>query len=845
MRWLRALAVAAGLCVAGSAGAYTAQTIVVDGVNDFLPGNLMNDDRGDTQIQNWCPADAENDSTMDLGRAYVTNDANFLYIGWEYFEDCFGDVQIGLAFDVKNTPTGGTDDPFTRKVGWSTITNKPDAYVYIEETAFNYEIFYKWNGSAWVDSTTLVNPAGAGSNALGATNTSRFTELRIPLTALRVVAGDVINLEMWMTQNGALKGPLDALCSDNVQMSRATSTTFDTAAVVQMTCMFPYTILSAVDNTPPTVSLANAVGFPVAANGTIGTSTNKIDVLFDEPVDLTTAQTTGNYAYSGPVVRSIVGAVRDAGNPSLVHLTLNSTISAAPGFHNVTVTNVKDAANNTIVANGNTNVGSFVIRNLAVQGNVALRMCKGEITTADSIYVEGSLGPLTFSIGDNGRLLDANADSVYTGTIPFSVAKDRGTGKAEADLEWKLAKNPGGVYEPGSNRAEHLSSDSAATVTRAVTWGNDDPSGFTSKPIDVVFRLNGKKRYRGPGAGKIWVQGNQLPLSFSSFAFEMKDDGVAPDAAANDSIYTVRVRFPRCSFKDLNWKAVYDSAGADTLFECANQGDRHVFLNDAAFDTVGGANGPIVLPPRGLNRCNITDKAIAVTFRVQMGSVSPLPAPADTVGAVGGHSPNVASPNFAFALKPPPITPANRLLNNGVPPDASSGDGVFTQTITFPESTGVNVNFKYWYDNHSNGGYECEGFGDRTFTLDDVAYSTTTPLVRNVDLFNNCQNLVGVDPVFPADARAEFATLRQSFPNPGIRPTIRFELKRPGRVSLRVYDVGGRHVATLVDRDLQAGPHEAQWNARDEAGRRMRSGVYVYELKMGGERLTRRLVLTR
>ena len=156
------------------------------------------------------------------------------------------------------------------------------------------------------------------------------------------------------------------------------------------------------------------------------------------------------------------------------------------------------------------------------------------------------------------------------------------------------------------------------------------------------------------------------------------------------------------------------------------------------------------------------------------------------------------------------------------------------------------MNFKYWYNKYVNGGYECLNIGDRTFKLDDVGHSTGNPMVRNVDLFNNCQDLVDVAPgPNPADAVAAFGVLRQSFPNPAAaRLVIRFELKYSGQVSLRVFDVAGRHVATLVDRGLDAGPHEAAWNGRDAAGRRVSSGVYVYELTMGGSRLTRRMVVT-
>ncbi len=853
MKWLRALLLTTGLmAVAGTAFAFVPQTITVDGVNDFNPANLLQDDRGDTEIKDWCTDDAANDSTLDIGRVFITNDANYLYIGWDYFEDCFSSptVQLGLAFDVKNTPAGGVDDPFTRKIGWTGLTNKPDAYIYIEENGFNYEIFYKWNGTAWIDSTTLINPAGAGSNALNATNTSRFVELRIPLTALRVVAGNVINLETWVTQNGATKGPLDALCSDAIQMSRPSGTTFDTAAVVQMTCMLPYTIQNAVDNTAPTVVQANAVNFTLNPNKTFVPATTKIDVLFDEPVDLTTSEVEANYVFTGPVSRTIISALRDGANTSLVHLVLNSAISANAAFNNITVTGVKDGsiAGNTIVANGTTNVGSFFIQNLNFENNVKLRLCKGEFAANDSFYVEGSISPLTFSVGDNARMLDANLDSIYTATVPFGLVKSRITGKAEADLEYKFSHTPGvDQYEAGSNRTYHMSSDSGATRTLSGTWSNDQVADFTTKPIDVIFKVNAASPYV-VGATKVWLVGSSLPLTFNLPGVVMADNGVFPDQTSGDKIYTARVRFPRCTPKNIGWKVAYDSAGVDTVYECLGQDNRGVFLNDAVFDTVGGAGGPITLPARGVNRCQISDKAVAVTFRVQMGSVTPLPSASDTVAVMGSHSPRVTSAAHAFPMNADrPVKAASRLLNNGTPPDASAGDGVFTRTLVFPDSTGLSVNFKYWLNTFTNNGFECEGFGDRFFSLNDVANSVAVPMVRNVDLFNNCQDLVDVPWVpNPADAISSFGVLRQSYPNPAsARMSIRFDLKRSGHVTLYVFDVTGRRVSTLVDRALESGPHEVAWNGRDlSSGKRLPSGVYVYELAMGGERLTRRMIVT-
>jgi len=87
-------------------------------------------------------------------------------------------------------------------------------------------------------------------------------------------------------------------------------------------------------------------------------------------------------------------------------------------------------------------------------------------------------------------------------------------------------------------------------------------------------------------------------------------------------------------------------------------------------------------------------------------------------------------------------------------------------------------------------------------------------------------------------------TLAQNFPNP-FNPSTRipFELTRGGRVSLSIYDVAGREVRAVLDRDLPAGLHQAEWDGRDQAGRNVASGVYFYRMHAGARTETRRMVL--
>lgn len=830
---LRSWLLAACLALAAMpAHAFTPQTIVIDGVNDFDASNLLSDDRNDTQT--FCSPSA---LPLDLGRVYITNDASFLYIGIEFSRTCFCDMNLGLSIDT-GSAAGGTSDPFGRAIGWANLPTKPDFYLYdVTPTncnTFNYEVLYKWNTGTlvWDNISTQVNPGwGTGSNGLGIGDGNDFKEIKLPLSVLGLSTGSPVNLEVWVTQEGTTKGPLDALCSDNVQMSRVGTTTFDTAAVVQMTCQIPYTVLNAVDVTPPIVSSAVAADFQVLLDRTFAPVTNKIDLVFSEPVAEAAAENPANYAFSGPGgANSVSSAVRDNAATNVVRLTLANGIGAAASFYDITVTGVTDLAGNPIVNNANTNVGSFFIQNVTFNNDISLQLCSGIFAPEDTFAVEGNLSPLSFALCDNALMYDDEGDSVYTVTVPFALPKDRNTGLAEANLEWKLTRQCSQYESFPGNRTYTLSSTNGADVTLDVAWNNDNPANFIERAVDVVFRVDASSFSPGPG-DVMTLLGNIGPLSFTQPGVPMLDNGVAPDASAGDGIYSARVTFPACSFRFVEWKVDWNG-----VIECAGQGNRAFTLDEVAYSTTT----PQVLPARGIDRCTVTDKAIDVVFAVDMRFISPAPAPGDSVAVMGNAAP------LAFALPP---SAAQLMADGGVAPDAQAGDRIFTRTVTFPDSTPFNVSFKYWFDSWpTNGGFECEGFGDRTIALDDLTHSQANPLVLLLSSWNYCNQPVSVPgPAAPAAAAdAAFASLKPAFPTPfAARTTIGFDLKRSGRVAVRVYDITGRRLATLLDRDLVAGPQSVVWDGRDQAGARVRSGVYLVELSMGSERVGGRLVVTR
>jgi hypothetical protein len=89
--------------------------------------------------------------------------------------------------------------------------------------------------------------------------------------------------------------------------------------------------------------------------------------------------------------------------------------------------------------------------------------------------------------------------------------------------------------------------------------------------------------------------------------------------------------------------------------------------------------------------------------------------------------------------------------------------------------------------------------------------------------------------------------LHANVPNPfNPMTTIRFDLARAGHVRLRLYDVAGRLVRTLVDSEMQPGRDQhVVWNGLDDASRSPGSGVYLLRLDAGEVELTRKLILLR
>ncbi|UCE20434.1 MAG: T9SS type A sorting domain-containing protein [Gemmatimonadota bacterium] len=114
------------------------------------------------------------------------------------------------------------------------------------------------------------------------------------------------------------------------------------------------------------------------------------------------------------------------------------------------------------------------------------------------------------------------------------------------------------------------------------------------------------------------------------------------------------------------------------------------------------------------------------------------------------------------------------------------------------------------------------------------------------DVFNFSTQRTEVIPGQVAQISPETYRLFQNYPNPfNPRTDIRYQIpdmRSPSHTTLKVFNILGQEVRTLVDEARQAGSHTATWDGRDGQGREVASGIYFYRIEVGQFSDTKRMV---
>jgi len=188
-------------------------------------------------------------------------------------------------------------------------------------------------------------------------------------------------------------------------------------------------------------------------------------------------------------------------------------------------------------------------------------------------------------------------------------------------------------------------------------------------------------------------------------------------------------------------------------------------------------------------------------------------------------------------------------LNFNGKPYTYLGDTI-TYTYSGDPVTGVGDLDPYAYDKRAMGstGPFTLNPGDSQFVLLKLAVGFGDDNLSSITRMREILNLpfeypTAVEQISDADLPRTFR-LGQNYPNP-FNPTTVIEFSVPERadVKLDIYNILGRKVKTLVDREMAAGDYTVQWDGTNQSGHSVATGIYLYRLTAGDHAASRKMLL--
>ncbi|HNX01242.1 MAG TPA: Ig-like domain-containing protein, partial [Candidatus Cloacimonadota bacterium] len=429
-------------------GSLAAFTPTIDGVKDSGWGTTPTHNTYTTMI----PTEFNLD-----GGCYVTDDANYVYIGIPTDNDPWGDgasVHMHVAIDVKNTTAGGTSDAWGSSIVYAQ-TYKPDFDIITQWNTDSENVGWTglqtWTGSAW-SQTQLTNIAGGGN---------QFTEMAIARSVFGNIAlGETINISVWLRPDWSKNGASSCLPAD-----AGFATDWGNGWQLSFTSQFSYAM---------TTELADMIAPKVVSMTQL--SPTSFNLVFNEPMNETNAVISTNYTYGGGMSISSISMVNSS------TYTFNTT-AALTGGSTYTVTAlpaITDVAGNPI--DTGYNVGTLVANyytDVTFQINMNLEIISGGfVPSTDQVYVRGG-----FNGWGTTQLFDGDSNGIYTVTLslPYGVG---------TYFEYKFWNNHlgGDNWESVANR--NYTTVSGDNTIPAVYWNNADPSSVTTHPINVTFKVD-------------------------------------------------------------------------------------------------------------------------------------------------------------------------------------------------------------------------------------------------------------------------------------------------------------------------------------------------------------------
>jgi hypothetical protein len=186
------------------------------------------------------------------------------------------------------------------------------------------------------------------------------------------------------------------------------------------------------------------------------------------------------------------------------------------------------------------------------------------------------------------------------------------------------------------------------------------------------------------------------------------------------------------------------------------------------------------------------------------------------------------------------------------PPNGSTLDTTFNVMLKWSRSIDIDASDTLRYEVHlanSISGRSFINLSDTTLTLTKDILKQNTQYTWNVDVTDGMDTSSSIDtftfktPALQYPGVIQDAFRLVNFPNPFDRSTvIQFSVPIAAHVSVTIYDLAGREIVRLLNKDMDAGNYSVPWNGKNYLGVGAASGIYLYELMTGSNCEVKKMV---
>ncbi len=484
--------------------------------------------------------------------------------------------------------------------------------------------------------------------------------------------------------------------------------------------------------------------------------------------------------------------------------------------------------------------------------NMAVQVKKGAFNIGtDNVVVRGSFQAAAGDPGGDWQgsyftMTKGANDTIYSVTATFPASEYGNS------FEYKFVINSDG-WESSANRPFTLN---AASITLPVVFFNNENVYIPTVKNIVLFQAD-MSSYLGTGPGQFDPSKDSLVVmglsNWGGYAVtSVEGNRTLSPSISDPTIYQALLTFRGPVGDSTAWKF---KAYPDERF--GNGGGYEVGENRYYHFVADSENTNVLAPvvPGLVIFAGELANSVNVLFQVNMSNAvdffTKQLIPANTIDFVGlkgsikplGNwggswvfSDTTDAPTYVDTIRT--LKPLNDQGLNG---DKVAGDNVWSRTVTFPAGTPAgNTEFKFGMgypgveQNNSGSKYldnEMAQNVNHVFFLKD---GPTIELLANFGIQELVTGVVKDNNTIP-----NVYSLNQNYPNPFNPSTsIKYSVPSAQFVTLKVYNLLGQEVATLVNEVQNAGNYIARFDASS-----LSSGIYFYTLKAGNFTSTKKMIL--